>query len=73
MTFLSKEKNSFLDANTKAENTKEESSTQENRFKQWMERESGKVDMNLNWKEKLRDQVKEQLKVRKHIYGIVTF
>ncbi len=29
-----------------------------------MERESGKVDMNLNWKEKLRDQVKEQLKVR---------
>ena len=38
-----------------------------------MERESGKVDMNLNWKEKLRDQVKEQLKVRKHINGIFTF
>jgi len=56
------EQSSNKDANTKAENTKEESSTQENRFKQWMERESGKVDMNLNWKEKLRDQVKEQLK-----------
>ncbi len=38
-----------------------------------MERESGKVDMNLDWKDKLREQVKEQLKVRKYIFGIFIF